>query len=38
MKNNVAPFGYPEFSFSEAFDEGNFIQFVEQAFEFLREM
>ncbi|MBL0125866.1 MAG: hypothetical protein IPP83_00080 [Flavobacteriales bacterium] len=33
MRNNVAPFGYPEFSFTEATAEGKYIQFFEQAFE-----
>ena len=33
MRNNVAPFGYPEFSFDEATKEGRYIQLFEQAFE-----
>jgi hypothetical protein len=33
MRNNVPPFGYPEFSILESFKEGNYIQFFEQAFE-----
>ncbi len=33
MHTNVAPFGYPEFSFDEATKEGKYIQFFEQAFE-----
>ncbi|MBL0125862.1 MAG: hypothetical protein IPP83_00060 [Flavobacteriales bacterium] len=33
MRNNVAPHGYPEFSFTEATAEGKYIQFFEQAFE-----
>lgn len=33
LRNNVAPFGYPEFSFAEATAEGKYIQFFEQAFE-----
>ena len=33
LRNNVAPFGYPEFSFDEATKEGRYIQFFEQAFE-----
>ncbi len=33
MRNNAAPFGYPEFSFDEANKEGRYIQFFEQAFE-----
>lgn len=33
MRNNVPPFGYPEFSILESFIEGNYIQFFEQAFE-----
>lgn len=33
MRTNVAPFGYPEFSFDEATKEGKYIQFFEQAFE-----
>lgn len=33
LRNNVAPFGYPEFSFTEATTEGKYIQFFEQAFE-----
>lgn len=33
LRNNVAPFGYPEFSFVESAKEGRYIQFFEQAFE-----
>lgn len=33
LRNNVAPFGYPEFSFDEATKEGKYIQFFEQGFE-----
>ncbi len=33
LRNNVAPYGYPEFSFSEAAAEGRYIQFFEQGFE-----
>ncbi|MBP9081417.1 MAG: hypothetical protein KBF80_14305 [Flavobacteriales bacterium] len=33
LRNNVAPYGYPEFSFSEASAEGRYIQFFEQGFE-----
>lgn len=33
LRNNVAPFGYPEFSFAEATKEGRYIQFFEQGFE-----
>jgi len=33
MRTNVAPYGYPEFSFDEATKEGKYIQFFEQAFE-----
>ena len=33
LRTNVAPFGYPEFSFDEATKEGKYIQFFEQAFE-----
>lgn len=33
MRTNVAPYGYPEFSFSEAAAEGRYIRFFEQGFE-----
>jgi hypothetical protein len=33
MRSNVPSLGYPEFSFLEAFVEGNYLQFFEQAFE-----
>ena len=33
MRSNVPSLGYPEFSFLEANDEGQYLQFFEQAFE-----
>ena len=33
MRSNVPSLGYPEFSFLEAHDEGQYLQFFEQAFE-----
>ena len=33
LRNNAAPYGYPEFSFADAATEGKYIQFFEQAFE-----
>ena len=33
MRSNVPSLGYPEFSIVEAFAEGNYLQFFEQAFE-----
>lgn len=38
MRDTIAPpghFGYPEFSFSEARNEGTYIQFLEKAFEWI---
>ncbi len=35
MKRNVAPYGYPEIAFADARAEGRYIQFFENAFEWI---
>lgn len=35
MKRNVAPYGYPEIAFADAQAEGRYIQFFENAFEWI---